>query len=467
MANILLIEPDYRSKFPPLGLMKLSTYHKSRKDQVCFIRGFDKEKRESLWDRIYISSLFTWDLPKTVKTIKYYRDSVNSPKDIIVGGPGVTLLPDYIKENTECTVIEGQIDKPNMMGRCKKVIAKLAPDYDILNEVDYEYYPKDAYFARITKGCIRNCKFCAVPVIEKEFGYFNDLKNQIKGIISNSGEKKNLVILDNNILAINNIEDIIQNIVDTGFERNAKYNNRKREVDFNQGLDARLISRNPKLASLLSKISLSPVRLALDFVGMEKSYIRAIRFLHDKGFREFLTYILYNFKDSPEDFYKRIWLNLHLNKDLDIKITGFPMRYTPINQVNRGFVSKNWKWRYLRGIRCVQNATRGLIGTNPSFVLRAFGSNYEEFIEILSMPDRYIMFRKAYENNGALDWKRAFRRLSLNDKNEFLDFLGRLNGDRNKSKTITRFPKYRNLIEHYYPNGESPPRNPREEIFVQ
>ncbi len=85
--NILLVEPSYRSKFPPLGLMRLSTYHHRRGDRVAFVRGENDWARARQWDRTYVASLFTWELPRTADTIDFYRASVQNPRDIFVGGP--------------------------------------------------------------------------------------------------------------------------------------------------------------------------------------------------------------------------------------------------------------------------------------------------------------------------------------------------------------------------------------------
>jgi len=456
MSNILLVEPAYRSKFPPLGLMRISTYHKSKADSVDFIRGINQEKKATNWDRIYISSLFTWDLPKTVKTINYYSDSVKSPKNIFVGGPGATLLPDYIKENSVCTVIEGQINKPNSIGEDSSVIAKLTPDYNLLHSVKYDYQPQDAYFTRITEGCVRSCKFCAVPKLEKKFGFVKSLQDQIHEVDREYGDKQNLVVMDNNILGIDTIEEILKEIAIVGFRANTWRNGRLRSVDFNQGLDARLISQNPKLAKLLSAIRLSPVRLAYDYVGMKKPYVHAIHLLAEQGLREFTNYMLFNYNDSPKDLYERIFANSALNAELGIIITGFPMRFIPMNSTSRDFVSKKWKWRYLRGIQCILRATRGLVSPNLSYLKVAFGETYEDFIEIISMPDHYIMYREKYRLNGANDWRQEFRRLSNSDRSVFLDLLADLNKDRNRKSRILRIRKFRSIIQHYYPNGEMP-----------
>ena len=37
--RVLLLEPNYKNKFPPIGLMKLATYFRLRGDEVVFYKG--------------------------------------------------------------------------------------------------------------------------------------------------------------------------------------------------------------------------------------------------------------------------------------------------------------------------------------------------------------------------------------------------------------------------------------------
>ncbi len=469
MSNILLVEPDYRSRFPPLGLMRIATHHKSKGDQVTFARGRQPALRALMWHRIYVSSLFTWELPRTLETIQYYTESVARPEDIIVGGVGVTLLPQFIRERSRCTIVEGPLDKPGKVDGKMPAIADLVPDYSILSSVDHPYQPADAYFTRITKGCIRKCEFCAVPKLETEFGMVSPLRRQIGAVDRKFGARQHLIVLDNNILGIEDIHGILSEIADLGFERGARRQERERCVDFNQGLDARLIRDDPRLAESLGKIALSPVRLAFDFIGMRKSYEAAVRLLADQGFGEFTNYMLFNFMDSPKELFDRLWVNGALNTELKIRITGFPMRFIPMDDVSRRHVAPKWKWRYLRGIQCVLLATRGLVSPNPEFLGAAFGNSYEEFLEILSMPDRYIIYREHHHRNGAETWRRQYRRMGPKTREELLATLEELNRRHRERKEL--IPKLRGsirrIVEHYYPGGETPSNEPPAEILAQ
>ena len=454
MSNILLIEPSYRSKFPPLGLMRLATYHKSMHDAVTFARGKVSLLRDAAWHRIYISSLFTYELPRTVATIQYYLRSVADPSHVIVGGIGATLMPQYIRERVpDCTVIEGPLDKPDMLATGIPAIAKFTPDYSILESVDWDYKPADSYFCRVTTGCTRKCPFCAVPKLEPRFGYYQSLREQVESIIGqDSEERQHLVLLDNNILALDTFENVISDIKDLGFVKGAIRAGRQRIVDFNQGIDARLIDR--ETAELLGTIALSPARLAFDMDGVEKAYKKAVRLLSKVGLTEFTNYVMFNYTDTPLSFYHRLKLNTELSLKHGVRVTGFPMRYVPITDADRHHVSRHWTWRYLRGVQCVLSATHGMVSPSPAFFKAAFGESYKDFLDILSMPDRYIIHRKKHKDSEAVEWRRLYHRLSVADRLELHAVLAMLNRSKDRRTDMARHRRFKKILEHYYPNGK-------------
>jgi hypothetical protein len=295
------------------------------------------------------------------------------------------------------------------------------------------------------------------------------LTEQVTNAMEQHGEKQHLVVMDNNILGIAGIEKIFGEIRDLGFEAGATRKGRARTVDFNQGLDARLISAKPQLAKLLATICVSPIRLAFDFVGIRPAYERAIRLLTAEGFNEFTNYMLFNFNDTPRDLYDRLWVNANLNKECGIRITGFPMRFIPMDDVSRRHVGAGWKWRYLRGVQCILLATRGLVSPNPDFIAGAFGETYENFLEILSMPDRYIIYRSHYADDGAADWQKEFSRLDSGQRMRLLDILQELNSfPRERQERLARVEsEFRLILEHYYPGAKTAPKTPEEDELAQ
>ena len=71
--NILLVEPGYPNKYPPLGLMKLAAYHghSGRGDNVVFVKGPDAKVLLQHWDRVYVTTLFSFEWKKTSATIDF------------------------------------------------------------------------------------------------------------------------------------------------------------------------------------------------------------------------------------------------------------------------------------------------------------------------------------------------------------------------------------------------------------
>ena len=69
--NILLIEPGYKNKYPPLGLMKIAQYHgpRGKRDHVRFIKGEENSGLDRAWDRIYVTTLFSFEFSRIAKSI--------------------------------------------------------------------------------------------------------------------------------------------------------------------------------------------------------------------------------------------------------------------------------------------------------------------------------------------------------------------------------------------------------------
>jgi hypothetical protein len=114
-------------------------------------------------------------------------------------------------------------------------------------------------------------------------------------------------------------------------------------------------------------------------------------------------------------------------------------------------------------------ATRGLVSLNQDFIRGAFGETLEDFLEILSMPDRYLIYRQHYANDGAADWKRMFCRLGSGRRELLLERLQELNAEpRRRPELLARVgPPLRPILEHYYPGGHTAPRTREEDTWAQ
>ena len=225
--RVLLVEPNYKNKYPPMGLMKISTYHKMLGDEVRFVKGFDPDVDEEVWDRIYVTTLFTFDFGVDVETINHYKLLVNNINDLYVGGIMASLMPDKIVAATgieRSHILTGLFTDTSVVGDDNDInVDELPLDYDILEQVDYKYPAGDNYFAYTTRGCPNHCSFCAVPILEPHFHVTNNIIDQIKTIDEKYGPKQHLLLLDNNVLNTKDLKALVDDLCTAGFGRGAKY----------------------------------------------------------------------------------------------------------------------------------------------------------------------------------------------------------------------------------------------------
>ena len=449
--NILLVEPGYRNKYPPLGLMKIAQYHGpyGKRDNVRLIKGEDRSVIDTAWDRVYITTLFSFEWDRTARSIDFVLELVGGQahrvfvggiaaslmherytaepkwrgvrfiKGLLGGPPAISLMLDPFEEELYADDVNG------------KPIEDLVPDYSILEHIDYEYPVSDAYFTYASRGCVRKCAFCGVPKLEGGQRDTNSLTEIVDGVNRLYGEKRNLILMDNNVVASANFKDIISEIIDLGFERGATLKRGRyhlqRRVDFNQGVDARILCKHPMYLQQLSRIALKPLRIAFDHLGVKKPYVQAIRFAAEAGITELSNYMLYNFHDSPHDLFERMRLNVELNEELGVRIFSFPMRYQPVTRPDRGHVGKNWNSYYLRSMQVILQATHGIVSGAPEFFRTAFGNTYEEFEGIVLRPHHYIFNRYWYEKfDGRAEYdsfRSTMSSLSEGERADLLDYL--------------------------------------------
>lgn len=449
--NILLIEPGYKNKYPPLGLMKIAQYHgpHGKKDHVRFVKGEDPSVLGTAWDRIYVTTLFSFEFDRISRAIDFAVQAANDIKDkVFVGGIAASLMHSRFESERRwrgIRFIQGLLALPpaaalklddfseelysdDLLGI---PIEDLLPDYSILDQITYKYPVRDAYFAYASRGCIRKCSFCGVPKLEGEQRDAASLTALVEGVTALYGPKKDLTLMDNNVVASPRFKDIIAEIRDLGFTPGAKLQRGRtpvqRRVDFNQGVDARILCKDPMFLRELSTICIKPLRIAFDHIGTRKPYEQSIRYAHSFGLTELSNYMLYNFHDSPADLFERMRLNVALNEELGIRIWSFPMRYQPTDRADRTYVGEKWTRYQLRSMQIILQATHGVVSGAPVFFKRAFGDSPEDFEELLLRPHHFIFNRDWYEHmDGKAEFEQfeaEYGRLSISEKQELLNSL--------------------------------------------
>ena len=260
--HILLVEPAYYTRYPPLGLLKLASYHRVEGDSVELIRGCSFPDRKP--DKVYVTSLFTWGWKEVWEAVRYYK-GLFPIAEICLGGIYASLIPEHAKLSGADYVHVGLFQEAE----------DLMPAYNLLPQWHWSIM-----FA--SRGYPNHCPYCAVPRLE---GELHALKSNVKPFVY-PGHKR-IIFWDNNILAAPNWKSIVMEIMELGIE-----------ADFNQGLDASFIT--PEVAETLSKMKMPCIRLSYDYKGKGRYVKRAIESIKSCGIRgrEIIVFVLYNFNEG-------------------------------------------------------------------------------------------------------------------------------------------------------------------------
>ena len=215
--------------YPNVALMKLSAWHKAKGDSVEWFNAMFSSE----YTRVYSSKVFTWTKP----------DPYLPDEKTVYGGTGYEIakvLPDEIEH--------------------------ICPDYSL--------YDCNKSYGFLTRGCARSCPWCFVPAKEGKIRPHADIEEFCR--------HKEVVLMDNNILACNHGLAQIDKMINMGLK-----------VDFNQGLDARLI--DGYVARRLGKLRwIRHLRLACDTAAMIEPVRKAVELLrwHNCNPAQIFCYVL-------------------------------------------------------------------------------------------------------------------------------------------------------------------------------
>jgi len=352
-ANCVLVEPTYHSPYPPLGLLKLSTLLKSRGHTTELVK--HEKLPQNPPDLILVTSLFTYEWLSVAKSIDFYR-SVYKGVPVILGGIYASVMQRHASENLSVDYVwEGVVPEAEQM----------CPDYSLVPGWN-------ASIGFSSRGCIRRCPFCIVWKMEPTYVACKSISHFV------SPNYSKIILWDNNFLASPYKYEILSYLVNY---RNS--DNKRVEVDFNQGLDARLLTQS--IASQLAMLKTKTIRLAYDKLDEKVAIRTAIENLVHAGInkKKILVYTLFNYTDTPGDFLQR------LNDLMEWGVAAYPMRYQPNNTlVKNEYISPFWTSERLN---MVEKARRvlGVHGAFPPYeALRSKLKYAADFDEAMSLKDR-------------------------------------------------------------------------------
>lgn len=242
--NIGLIAVD--SDYPNLALMKISSYHKMGGDMVEWYTPFEE------YDVVYMSKIFGFTPD--------YGQVIANARAIVKGGTGYDIHS-MLPEDMEF----------------------VAPDYSIYPSID-----KRTAYGFLTRGCPNKCKWCVVPRKEGNIKPYMDVDDIA------IGGRTNLILMDNNVLAC-----------DYGMEQIEKIISKKYRVDFNQAIDARLVTEEK--AKILAKVKwIEVIRMGCDTPKQIGECERAMQMIDEYRGKP-MQYLMYTMiGDDMEEAYNRL-----------------------------------------------------------------------------------------------------------------------------------------------------------------
>jgi hypothetical protein len=259
---------DFDGKIENLALMKLSTYWKRQGATVRLKYGAAYPELWGLPDKVFISCIFRWNQGAALRLAYAWGDRAE------IGGTGVDITKTLPPEVEAC-------------------------------EPDYGLYGESQAIGFISRGCIRSCPWCVVPNKEGRLHRVDTAENIV-------GDRINALFLDNNFLALDDHDEDLHFLVRSHVG-----------VDFNQGLDARLVNEvNAPLLAACNWTSGPRFALDSDSRGQRAALERTLNLLEQNGLsrNQVLVYTLIGFGGLQSDIERLTFIR-------ELGARPFPMGY--------------------------------------------------------------------------------------------------------------------------------------------
>lgn len=257
--EIGLIDVDSHN-YPNLCLMKLSAWHKKQGDDVEW---YDFTRH---YDRVYMSKVF--------HSSPDYGYIVNAD-EVVRGGTGYAIHG-----------AGGETYIPNDDKPLPYEVEHIMPDYSL-------YGITDTAYGFLTRGCPRGCQFC---IVGKKEGMCS---HKVADLHEFWSGQKNIVLNDPNILACREWKGLLSQLSDS-----------RSLVDFNQGLDARLLTEEKCLA--LDNVRIKEIHFAWDRYEDKEKILPKLRMFAEickkkPHMHNAIVYVLVNHTSTLEQDLERIY----------------------------------------------------------------------------------------------------------------------------------------------------------------
>ena len=364
--KFLLLEPKVKAIAPNLALMKWARWCENNSHEYRYVRGIvDLGTFEP--DEILMSCIFSFFSKRYEIEIDHYLQAYTRTK-FTIGGVFPSINPEWFEKpkwgkfktfgflfgDTHLNIHKGL--------HCD--IDTLAPKYDL--EIEWEDekppYPNDKIILYSSRGCVNKCAYCAVPRLEPDHVSFKSIKYMLDATKKCSDQEDcktceytdcfyhkstGVFIYDNNFTEHKYSKDIVKELVEFG-----------KPVDFRQGLhvDAFTQEHARQFKDLewlgQGENGTAYIRFSFDKMEYAEHIERALGYINEADrnrpdrskLPEVFCYMLFNFNDSPDDFWKRIELAQGIVDRQKRSIFLFPMKYEPYDAEKRNtYTGKKWK----------------------------------------------------------------------------------------------------------------------------